>query len=83
MWRYFIRCFDLKVWFPFNNHEPNLGSCPLIIIDELGRGTSPEEGSALCWAISEALSKTSAFTFLATHFRLLTKMESVSIGIVK
>ena len=60
----------------------SLGSSSLVIIDELGRGTSPEEGAALCWAISEALAKTSSFTFLATHFRLLTKMESISIGIV-
>ena len=60
----------------------SLGASSLVIIDELGRGTSPEEGAALCWAISEALAKTSSFTFLATHFRLLTKMESISIGIV-
>lgn len=57
-------------------------STALVVIDELGRGTSPEEGAALSWAISEALSQTSAFTFFATHFRLLTKMESISIGIV-
>ena len=61
----------------------NLGQSSIVVIDELGRGTSPEEGASLCWAISEALSKTSAFTFMATHFRLLTKMESICLGIVK
>ena len=60
----------------------SLGASSLVIIDELGRGTSPEEGASLCWAISEALAQTSSFTFLATHFRLLTKLESISIGIV-
>ena len=52
-------------------------------IDELGRGTSTEEGAALCWAISEAFASTNAFTFLATHFQIMTKLEDVCIGVVK
>ena len=46
------------------------------------RGTSPDEGAALCWAISEAFAKTSAFTFLATHFSLMTKMQEISLGVI-
>ena len=61
----------------------NLGQSSLVVIDELGRGTSPDEGAALCWAISEAFAQTSAFTFLATHFRLMTRMESITLGVVK
>ena len=58
----------------------NLGQASLVIMDELGRGTSPDEGAALCWAISEAFAKTSAFTFLATHFTLMTKMQEIALG---
>jgi len=55
----------------------NLGSSSMVIIDELGRGTSPEEGTALCWAISERLIKSSAFTFLTTHFSLLPQLTKM------
>ena len=60
----------------------SLGSTSIVIMDELGRGTSPDEGAALCWAISEAFAKTSAFTFLATHFSLMTKMQEISLGVL-
>ena len=53
----------------------NMGKSSLVIIDELGRGTSVEEGTAICWAVAEALLKTSAFVFLATHF---TQMLALS-----
>ena len=56
----------------------------VVIIDELGRGTSTEEGSALCWAISEEFANSAgAFTFLATHFQIITKLEDCCIGVVK
>lgn len=55
----------------------NLGPTSLVIVDELGRATSIEEGSALCWAIAEKLLKSPAYSFLATHFVLMTKMESL------
>uniref|UniRef100_H2YI01 DNA mismatch repair proteins mutS family domain-containing protein n=1 Tax=Ciona savignyi TaxID=51511 RepID=H2YI01_CIOSA len=49
----------------------------LIIIDELGRGTSSEEGVGLCWAISEFLLVQKSFTFFATHFLELCRLESI------
>ncbi|KAF7409601.1 hypothetical protein HZH68_003982 [Vespula germanica] len=49
----------------------------LVILDELCRGTTVEEGSSITWAICERLLITTAFTFSATHFRYLTKLAEI------
>eukprot|EP00049_Salpingoeca_infusionum_P014829 m.282526 g.282526 ORF g.282526 m.282526 type:complete len:277 (+) comp15755_c0_seq44:2637-3467(+) len=47
----------------------------LVIIDELGRGTSAEEGIGLCYASCEHLQGTGAFTLFATHFLELCSLD--------
>ncbi|KAI0075934.1 hypothetical protein K474DRAFT_1645947 [Panus rudis PR-1116 ss-1] len=44
----------------------------LVLIDELGRGTSPTEGIGISHAIAERLIKLKAYVFFATHFNELS-----------
>ncbi|CAA7267689.1 unnamed protein product [Cyclocybe aegerita] len=48
----------------------------LILVDELGRGTSPREGVGISHAIAEGLIALKSFVFFATHFNEITKTLS-------
>ncbi|XP_056350221.1 mutS protein homolog 4 isoform X3 [Oenanthe melanoleuca] len=55
----------------------NANDKSLIIIDELGRGTSAEEGIGICYAACEYLLNLKAFTLFATHFLELCHIDAL------
>jgi len=53
----------------------------LVILDEIGRGTSTFDGLSLAWAVAEYLhERLRARTLLATHYRELTALEGQLAG---
>ena len=52
----------------------------LVIMDEVGRGTSTEDGLSIAWAVSEyLLDNLGCKTLFATHYHELTRMEHPAI----
>ena len=62
----------------------NATSKSLIILDEIGRGTSTYDGISIAWAVGEYLSTRpdkKAKTLFATHYHELTRLEGLFPGI--
>ncbi len=47
----------------------------LVILDEIGRGTSTFDGLSIAWAVAEFLSARGCKTLFATHYHLLNDLE--------
>ena len=53
----------------------------LVILDEIGRGTSTFDGLAIAWAVAEFLQKKQVMTLFATHYHELTELAAEYPGI--
>ncbi len=53
----------------------------LVILDEIGRGTSTFDGMSIAWAVSEHLCDLGPLTLFATHYHELSNLADVRPGI--
>ena len=53
----------------------------LVILDEIGRGTSTYDGLSIAWATAEFVSKRHIRTLFATHYHEMTVLENTMEGI--
>ncbi|MBP5092913.1 MAG: DNA mismatch repair protein MutS [Abditibacteriota bacterium] len=53
----------------------------LIVLDEIGRGTSTYDGLSIAWAVAEQLCDMGCRTLFATHYHHLNELESTAEGV--
>ncbi|MDF2440051.1 MAG: mismatch repair protein MutS, partial [Abditibacteriota bacterium] len=53
----------------------NAGPRSLVILDEVGRGTSTYDGLSIAWAVAEHLHESGPKTLFATHYHHLNELE--------
>lgn len=75
--------FMVEMWEVSNilkNATPN----SLVLLDEVGRGTSTYDGLSIAWSVIEYISKNNDLkckTLFATHYHELTKLEGIIEGV--
>lgn len=55
----------------------NVKQDTLVIVDELGRGTSTQSGLGMAWSVCEYLQLSKAFSFFSTHYAELLKLINI------
>lgn len=53
----------------------------LVILDEIGRGTSTFDGMSIAWAVAEYLHNLGCKTMFATHYHELAQLAAINPGI--
>ncbi|MCB2292122.1 DNA mismatch repair protein MutS [Clostridium algoriphilum] len=75
--------FMVEMW-EVSNILENATNKSLVLLDEVGRGTSTYDGLSIAWSVIEYICKTSSLrskTLFATHYHELTKLEGMIKGV--
>jgi DNA mismatch repair protein MutS len=76
--------FMVEMW-EVSNILSNATKKSLVLLDEVGRGTSTYDGLSIAWAVIEYICKSPSLkckTLFATHYHELTKLEGLIDGVV-
>ena len=75
--------FMVEMW-EVSNILKNATGKSLVLLDEVGRGTSTYDGLSIAWSVIEHISKKDSLkckTLFATHYHELTKLEGTIKGV--